>query len=168
MQKIYAYSIIKLQIIQILQIPTIGQSAGDKIQDVYEIEEIMFFAQQGEVKRFTKVLGEAAGLALYKGILNMSDEIEDMLDVIDIVKPTKDDSAYHGAFCFTGFRDKELAKQLDDLGYKELSSVTNACTLLVSKDTSKISGKLKKAQDKGVRIISLAQLKQMLKDGSLV
>ena len=156
------------EFIQILQIPTIGQSAGDKIQDVYEIEEIMFFAQQGEVKRFTKVLGEAAGLALYKGILNMYDEIEDMLDVIDIVKPTKDDSAYHGAFCFTGFRDKELAKQLDDLGYKELSSVTNACTLLVSKDTSKISGKLKKAQDKGVRIISLAQLKQMLKDGSLV
>ena len=157
------------ELIQILQIPNIGSSAGAKIQDVYDIDEILFFAEQGEVQKFVKVLGEAAGLALYKGVLNMSDQINDILDMVKIVKPqTKDDSEYHGAFCFTGFRDKDLAKQLDDLGYKELNSVTNACTLLVSKDTSKISGKLKKAQSKGVKIISLTQLRQMLKDGTLV
>ena len=99
----------------------------------------------------------------------MSSQIDDILEVVKIVKPhTKDDSEYHGAFCFTGFRDKELAKKLDDIGYKELSSVTKACTLLVSKDTSVISGKLKKAQERGVKVISLAQLKQMLADGSLV
>lgn len=158
------------EFIQILQIPNVGRSAGDKIQDVYDdIDELIFFAEQGEVNKFTKVLGEAAGLALYKGILNMQNDIEDILEVIKIVKPqTKSDSEYIGAFCFTGFRDKDLAKQLDDLGYKELSSVTKACTLLVSADLSKVSGKLKKAQDRGVKVISLAQLKQMLKDGTLV
>lgn len=156
------------ELIQILQIPNIGASAGAKIQDVYDdIDELIFFAEQGEVNKFTKVLGEAAGLALYKGLLNMSDQIDDMLQVIKIVKPTKDDSAYHGAFCFTGFRDKDLAKQLDDLGYKELSSVTKACTLVVSKEMS-LTGKLKKAQEKGIKVISLSQLKQMLADGSLV
>ena len=156
------------ELIQILQIPNIGASAGAKIQDVYDdIDELIFFAEQGEVNKFTKVLGEAAGLALYKGLLNMSDQIDDMLQVIKVVKPTKDDSAYHGAFCFTGFRDKDLAKQLDDLGYKELSSVTKACTLVVSKEMS-LTGKLKKAQEKGIKVISLSQLKQMLADGSLV
>ena len=158
------------ELIQILQIPNVGASAGAKIQDVYgDIDELIFFAEQGETQKFTKILGEAAGLALYKGLLNMSDQIDDILQIVKIVKPqTKDDSEYIGAFCFTGFRDKDLAKQLDDLGYKELSSVTKACTLLVSKDTSVISGKLKKAQERGVKVISLAQLKQMLADGSLV
>jgi len=156
------------ELIQILQIPNVGRSAGDKIQDVYDdIDELIFFAEQGEVNKFTKVLGEAAGLALYKGLLNMSDQIDDILQVVKIVKPTKDDSEYHGAFCFTGFRDKDLAKQLDDLGYKELSSVTKACTLLVSKEMS-LTGKLKKAQERGVKVISLSQLKQMLADGTLV
>lgn len=156
------------EFIQILQIPNIGKSAGDKIQDTYDdINELIFFAEQGEVKKFTNVLGEAAGLALYKGVLNMSNDIDDILEVVKIVKPTKDDSQYHGAFCFTGFRDKDLAKQLDELGYKELSSVTKACTLLVSKEMT-MTGKLKKAQERGVKVISLSQLKQMLKDGSLV
>lgn len=156
------------EFIQILQIPNIGKSAGDKIQDTYDdINELIFFAEQGEVNKFVKVLGEAAGLALYKGILNMQNDIDDILEVIKIVKPTKDDSQYHGAFCFTGFRDKDLAKQLDELGYKELSSVTKACTLLVSKEMT-MTGKLKKAQERGVKVISLSQLKQMLKDGSLV
>lgn len=155
------------EFIQILQIPNIGKSAGDKIQDVYDMDELVFFAEQGETSKFTKVLGESAGLALYKGILNMADQIDMMSDIIKIVKSSKDDSEYHGAFCFTGFRDKELSKKLDDLGYKELSSVTNACTLLVSKDTSKISGKLKKAKDKGIRILSLSQLVQMLDEGTL-
>lgn len=155
------------EFIQILQIPNIGKSAGDKIQDVYDIDELIFFAEQGETSKFTKVLGESSGLALYKGILNMVDQIDTMLDTIKIVKSSKDDSEYHGAFCFTGFRDKDLAKQLDDLGYKELSSVTKACTLLVSKEM-KMTGKLKKAQDNGVKVISLSQLKQMLADGTLV
>lgn len=157
------------KLIQILQIPNIGESAGNKIQDTYDnIDELIFFAEQGETTKFTKVLGEAAGLALYKGLLNMSDQIDDILQVVKIVKPqTKDDSQYHGAFCFTGFRDKDLAKQLDDLGYKELSSVTKACTLLVSKEMS-LTGKLKKAQEKGIKVISLSQLKQMLADGTLV
>ena len=158
------------ELIACLQIPNIGTTLGDKISEAYDsIDELMFFAEQGEVQKFTKVLGEASGLALYKGLLNMSDQINDILDQVKLVVPQKkDDSLYHGAFCFTGFRDKDLAKQLDDLGYKELSSVTKACTLLVSKDTSVISGKLKKAQDRGVRILSLAQLKQMLEEGTLV
>lgn len=158
------------ELIACLQIPNIGTTLGDKISEAYDsIDELMFFAEQGEVQKFTKVLGESSGLALYKGLLNMSDQINDILDQVKLVVPQKkDDSLYHGAFCFTGFRDKDLAKQLDDLGYKELSSVTKACTLLVSKDTSVISGKLKKAQDRGVRILSLAQLKQMLEEGTLV
>ena len=156
------------ELIQILQIPNVGATAGAKIQDVYDdIDELIFFAEQGEVEKFTKVLGEAAGLALYKGLLNMSDQIDDITQIVKIVKPTKDDSEYHGAFCFTGFRDKDLAKKLDELGYKELSSVTKACTLVVSKEMS-LTGKLKKAQEKGIKVISLSQLKQMLADGTLV
>lgn len=155
------------ELITCLQIPNIGVGTAAKIADAYSIEEVMFFADQGEIKKFTQVAGDAAGLALYKGILNMTDQINDILDQVSLVKPEKDPSEYHGAFCFTGFRDKELAKKLDDLGYKELNSVTKACTLLVSKDTSVISGKLKKAMDNGVRVISLAQLNEMLENGTL-
>lgn len=157
------------ELIACLQIPNIGLTIGSKVEDAFDdINELMFFAEQGESQKFIKTLGESAGLALYKGLLNMADQVNDILDQVRLVQPPKkDDSEYHGAFCFTGFRDKELSKRLDDLGYKELSSVTKACTLLVSKDTSKISGKLKKAQAAGVRILSLAQLKEKLANGTL-
>lgn len=157
------------EFIACLQIPNIGITIGSKMADYYDsVEELLFFAIQGDVKKFTKPLGETAGIALYKGFLKLEDDINAIQDQVRLVKPqTKDDSEYHGAFCFTGFRDKELSKQLDDLGYKELSSVTKACTLLVSKDTSKVSGKLEKAKKMGVKILSLAQLKEHLANGTL-
>ena len=129
---------------------------------------MIFLADQGETKRFIQALGESAGLALYKGFLNMREQIDDMLTLLKIVDlPKKDDSEYIGAFCFTGFRDKELSKRLDDLGYKELSSVTKQCTLVVAKDVTSGSGKLKKAEKQGCRVLSLSQLVEMLDSGSL-
>ena len=157
------------EFIAILQIPNIGITLGEKVAISFSsLDEMIFLADQGETKKFIQALGESAGLALYKGILNMREQIDDMLSLLKIVDlPKKDDSEYIGAFCFTGFRDKELSKKLDDLGYKELSSVTKQCTLVVAKDTSSGSGKLKKAEKQGCRILSLGQLVEMIDSGSL-
>ena len=157
------------EFIAILQIPNIGLTTGEKLASAFDsIDEMVVAAQQGETKKFISTVGEAAGLAVYKGFINMSHEIDDLLDILQIVTVVKkDDSEYKGAFCFTGFRDKELAKKLDDLGYKELSSVTKQCTLLVAKDISSGSGKLKKAEKQGCKVISLAQLIEMINAGTL-
>ena len=157
------------EFIAILQIPNIGITLGEKAaMNFSSIDEMIFLADQGETKRFIQALGESAGLALYKGFLNMREQIDDMLTLLKIVDlPKKDDSEYIGAFCFTGFRDKELSKRLDDLGYKELSSVTKQCTLVVAKDVTSGSGKLKKAEKQGCRVLSLSQLVEMLDSGSL-
>lgn len=158
------------EIISVLQIPNIGETAGAKIQDEFNtIDDVVFAAiMQGDTKKFIRILGESAGIAFYSGILNYEDDINRITDAVVVKKvQRKDDSEYHGAFCFTGFRDKDLSKRLDDLGYKPLSSVTKQCTLLVSKDTTKLSGKMVKAQKNGCRVISLAQLMNELEAGTL-
>lgn len=157
------------EFIAILQIPNIGLSIGERLaKEFNSIEEMQFLAEQGEVKKFINLLGEVTGLTIYNYLLNATDQINDLLDLMKIVTiAKKDDSEYHGAFCFTGFRDKELSKKLDDLGYKELSSVTKECTLLVAKDITKPSSKFKKAEKNNCKIISLSQLNEMLENGSL-
>jgi NAD-dependent DNA ligase len=57
-------------------------------------------------------------------------------------------------FVFTGFRSDELEKYIKDNGGEVESNITNKTTYLIMKDMNKITGKITKAIDKGVKIIS--------------
>ena len=59
---------------------------------------------------------------------------------------------------FSGFRDKNLKEKLEKTGAKVEDNLTNKTTLLVVKNKGENSGKIKKAQEKNIKIIELSEL----------
>jgi NAD-dependent DNA ligase len=57
-------------------------------------------------------------------------------------------------FVFTGFRSDELEKFIKDNGGDVESTITSKTNYLIMKDRSKITNKISKAMEKGVKIIS--------------
>ena len=66
------------------------------------------------------------------------------------------------SFCFTGVRLKELKSQFEAKGWVEKSSVGSGLDYLVAKDPNANSTKLRKARDKGIKVISMDEFKEML------
>lgn len=62
---------------------------------------------------------------------------------------------------FTGVRDKEFASMLESKGYQVGDSMSKV-TVLIAKDPNGSSSKLKKAREKGVRILGLQEAKAQL------
>lgn len=56
--------------------------------------------------------------------------------------------------CFTGIRDEDMERVISMNGGKIKSSVTSDTTLVVAKDANSMSGKAKKAREKGIKVIS--------------
>ena len=93
-------------------------------------------------------------------IIDGNDYFKDFLEEIEglysIKKVEKIDGILSGAgVCFTGVRDKDLEAAIIAKGGRIDSSVTSKTTHLVCLDPTSGSGKLKKASDKGVTIISI-------------
>lgn len=92
-------------------------------------------------------------------VLNGIQPFKDFLARIDgyyTLKVMNSDGPLLGkAFCFTGVRDKDLENEIISLGGKIDSSVTKTTTHLICKDPSAGSAKLKKAEEKGVKLISI-------------
>ena len=63
---------------------------------------------------------------------------------------------------FTGFRDKELARLVDEKGGSTQSNWNKKTSLVVAKDPNSQSGKAKKARAAGISVISREQLKDRL------
>ena len=57
-------------------------------------------------------------------------------------------------FVFTGFRSDELEKFIKDNGGEVENSITSKTNYLIMKDRNKITNKIEKAIEKGVKIIS--------------
>lgn len=66
------------------------------------------------------------------------------------------------SFLFTNFRDKDLEKRIESKGGKMSSSVSSKLTYLVAADPNGNTGKLTKARELGIKIISREQLEEML------
>ena len=66
---------------------------------------------------------------------------------------------------FTGVRSKQMELTIQKNGGKVVSSCTKDCNLVVAEDPQGSSGKLKKARENGVKIISLMEAMDLFKDG---
>lgn len=64
-------------------------------------------------------------------------------------------------FVFTGVRDKELQAEIEAQG-GEVGSSMSKVTILVAKDPNSTSGKAQKARDKGIKIVSHQEAKEMV------
>lgn len=65
-------------------------------------------------------------------------------------------------FVFTGFRSDTLTHAIRENGGDVVDAFTKAVTHVVAKDPSKSSGKIKKAQQAGAKVISQGQLQELI------
>ena len=63
---------------------------------------------------------------------------------------------------FTGFRNATWEKQVEERGGSIGASVTKSTTLVVAKDASVDTGKIKGARDKGIKVIDIIEFQTML------
>jgi len=66
-------------------------------------------------------------------------------------------------FCFTGFRDKDKAKMIEDNGGIYSDSIKTTTQYLVVKDVNFNSSKVELARKRGIKIITIDELNSMLK-----
>ena len=66
----------------------------------------------------------------------------------------KDDKLLGMKVCMTGFRDENLKGQIEEKGGKVTDNVSKDTTCLLCKDKSSNSGKVKKAQQLGIEILT--------------
>lgn len=64
--------------------------------------------------------------------------------------------------CITGFRDKHLQSLVEAEGGTIQSSVSGNTTLVVAANPNSNSGKLKRARELGIHVISREEFEQML------
>jgi len=62
-----------------------------------------------------------------------------------------------GCVVFTGFRDTALAAQAEAYGYAFADTVTKKTTVLVTADGASESGKVKKARDAGIKVVTRSE-----------
>ena len=100
----------------------------------------------------------------YEFVVGMK-EREDVID--SILEKVKIEKAASGAMtgksaCMTGFRDADLAAEIERQGGSIKSSVGKGLTYLVQKDASSVSEKSKKAISLGVKVISIDDMWRIL------
>lgn len=117
--------------------------------DIMRIEGFSDISADAFIKalpKFVKFLNEHPFLK-YKEISSMTDK--------NITK-----SKIKGfIIVMTGFRDTELEKTLLSLGAKTSSAVSSNTNIVITKDTSSTSGKIKKAHSLGIEVISIEEFK---------
>ena len=65
--------------------------------------------------------------------------------------------------CFTGIRDKEFAKYLEDNGATVTETFSKKVNVLIAKDPNGTSSKLTKAKEQNCKVMSLEEAKKYLK-----
>jgi BRCT domain type II-containing protein len=63
---------------------------------------------------------------------------------------------------FSGFRDDDLKKMVEEKGGKVAASLVKATTMLVYKETKKPGAKVEEAKNRGITIITLEDFKRKL------
>ena len=86
----------------------------------------------------------------YDTIINM----DDLFDADGILVDMK--------ICITGFRDKALNVQIEELGGTIQSGVSGKTDILVTNNPNSTSGKAKKARELGVKIMGIDEFKEMI------
>jgi DNA ligase (NAD+) len=82
------------------------------------------------------------------------------LEVKTVVEKSTKPSLSHLIVVFTGMRDKELEAEIESRGGKIGSSVSKKTTVVVAKDPSEDSGKVKTAKELGVEVLDFETFKK--------
>ena len=97
----------------------------------------------------------------YEPFINFLRDVNKIVSIAPYEEP-KTGSLSGKTVVFTGFRSKDLEKQVENLGGKMGSGVSSKTGLVVADDPSGKSGKLDKARELNIPIISISELTELL------
>ncbi len=148
-----------------MSIPLIGRSMTQIFVDAgYDSIEKMGCATAGELSAIPGV-GPTKAAAFMAGLHHNSSLICQLYSV-DVTPEAPKVKAVgcmtDKVMVMTGFRDKDLQAAFEALGGTVKDSVSKHTNYLVAKDVSGNTGKLKDARDKGITVLSLAEMQQLL------
>lgn len=116
----------------------------------------------------TGTYGRDVAVEIYESLKKRRQIIGKLKNIIKIDGPEEKMMTAEGKlsgmlFCFTGCRPNDALKQsMEDEGAVIKSSVTKDLTHLVCKDKNSTSNKAKKARERGVEVIGLEDLEEMM------
>ena len=88
------------------------------------------------------------------------DLILNLMNIMNIV----DDIEYKGNVVFTGFRNPDLKKKFEEIGYEVSSNVNDETLAVIDISNDHTSTKCKAAKSKGVAIVHLSEVDDVLKE----
>lgn len=149
-----------------LGIPDISEK---KCRNIFKHISIKDVLEKSEDKLRFKVLnaektGDITATTFAKFVINNRKMIEKLVNIMNIVN----DKTWKGNVVFTGFRNPELESKFNEIGYEISDSVNNSTVAVISASyddgrSPNSSGKLKSAYKKGISIVHLSQVDDVLK-----
>lgn len=103
------------------------------------------------------------GLQTYRKFMGNTIHVNKCQAVKDVVHVEGKNNKWSNKFVvFTGFRNKEWEEQIKNQGGVVETSITSKTNLLVAKDTTNLTGKLQKAVEKKIPIISIEEMEKKI------
>jgi DNA ligase (NAD+) len=146
------------QILSCIGIKSIGPKKSNKISDIYYINELLEVCSEPEDVALREMVNDGITLnlatILYEGVNENANLIMFLMNHVDVAKH-KDET---GEVVFTGFRNPKFQKHLLENYNLEVSTGVNKQTVLViARDPSSDSGKLRKAREYNIPVISVPE-----------
>lgn len=141
----------------------VGEATFRKILDVYSFQDIAEFAKNNSIAFLTEVKG--IGESIAQKIIDGWNENEKLIDfLLDELNVEKDEAQCPIKFsvCFTNTRDKDLEKWIKLKGGSVDDSVTKSTTYVVVPMVGVKSAKTKRADEYGIPIIEIDELKNRI------
>lgn len=145
-----------------LNIPLCSRSTCKTIVDAgLDTLDAMRDATKGRIASIPG-MGEGRARAFVAGLSEKSDLIDKLLaNGVTIQAPAS--GAFKGkSVCMTGFRDPDMTEAIESQGGTVKSGVSKTLSILVCKDKSSSSGKMRKASKYGAEILDVEEMWQRL------
>lgn len=139
-----------------LGISDVGRRKFKKICEVYSLDDIIEFAKNGDMDKFTNVkgIGEPTAKLICEGIQSNIKLIKFLRNELNIEdEPNSNDISIR--VCFTKVRDAKLEEIIKSNGGDVVNSITKDTTHLVVKSYEDTSTKVEKAKSLGIPILTL-------------
>lgn len=157
-------SVTNVKLSKMMHATNIFKNLGSKKLDL-----LMHFEGKPTFEEILKVDGfsDISANAYLDGYDEFYDWLSDMTKITIETKKEKiimeKNDLENVSFCFTGIRRKDLEELIESRSGKILSGVSRNLTYLVMKDKNSSSSKAVKAQELGVKLLSVEELEEMLK-----
>ena len=106
-------------------------------------------------------IGDTKAESFVTGLAALKEPLDRLLVYITIAPPATG-TLRGSSVCFTGFRDGELERKIEEAGGTMKSGIVKGLNYLVAKDPDSGSAKLTKARSDGVKVIGIEEMRALI------